>query len=115
VTFDPFGDFSTQGYLRNITGEKDPEIVRRLEHTSFTTGIDAAFDHLAKAKRLSYADVLSTHRILFEAVYPWAGQDRRQTAPRPRDQQGQYSVRSPRGYRAGRCSLRSITAKIPNI
>jgi cell filamentation protein len=81
VTFDPFGDFSTQGYLRNITGEKDPEIVRRLEHTSFTTGIDAAFDHLAKAKRLSYADVLSTHRILFEAVYPWAGQDRRQTAP----------------------------------
>src|ERR1700691_6802379 len=29
-----------------------------------------------KIKQLSYADVLETHRILFEAVYPWAGQDR---------------------------------------
>jgi cell filamentation protein len=81
VTFDPFGDFETHGYLRNLAKEKDPDILRRLEHTSFTTGIDAAFDHLAKVKRLSYADVLETHRILFEAVYPWAGQDRLQTAP----------------------------------
>jgi cell filamentation protein len=81
VTFDPFGDFETQGYLRNLTKEKDPEIVRRLEHTSFMTGIDAALQRLAKVKRLSYADVLETHRILFEAVYPWAGQDRRTTAP----------------------------------
>jgi cell filamentation protein len=48
VTFDPFGDFKTQGYLRNLAKEKDPEIVRRLEHTSFTTGIDAVFERLAK-------------------------------------------------------------------
>jgi cell filamentation protein len=81
VTFDPFGDFETQGYLRNLTKEKAPEIVRRLEHSSFMTGIDAALQRLAKIKRLSYADVLETHRILFEAVYPWAGQDRRTTAP----------------------------------
>jgi cell filamentation protein len=81
VTFDPFGDFETQGYLRNFTKEKDPEIVRHLEHASFITGIDAAIEHLAKSERLSYSDVLETHRILFEAVYPWAGQDRHTTTP----------------------------------
>jgi cell filamentation protein len=81
VTFDPFGDFETRGYLRNLAEEKDLEIVRRLEHTSFTTGIDAAFRRLAPVKRLAYDDVLDTHKILFEAVYPWAGQDRLQTAP----------------------------------
>jgi cell filamentation protein len=81
VTFDPFGDFETQGYLRNVAKEKDLDIVRRLEHTSFTTGIDEAFERLTKVKRLSYPDVLETHRILFEAVYPWAGQDRVKTAP----------------------------------
>jgi cell filamentation protein len=81
VNFDPFGDFDTRGYLRNVAGEKDPDIVRRLEHTSFTTGIDTAFNALAKARRLTYQHVLETHRILFEAVYPWAGQDRLATAP----------------------------------
>ena len=75
MTFDPFGDFETQGYLRNLAKEKDPEIVRRLEHTAFTTGIDVAFEYLAKVKHLSYPDVIETHRILFDAVYPWAGQD----------------------------------------
>jgi cell filamentation protein len=80
VTFDPFGDFETQGYLRNLAKEKDPDIVRRLEHTSFMTGLDAALERLGKVKRLTYADILETHRILFEAVYPWAGQDRGKTA-----------------------------------
>jgi cell filamentation protein len=82
VTFDPFGDFATRGYLRNVESEKDPEIVRRLQHTAFTLGLDAAFKHLAGQKRLEYNDVLLTHRILFDAFYPWAGQDRLQTAPR---------------------------------
>jgi len=81
VTFDPFGDFETRGYLRNSAGEKDTAIVRRLEHTSFTTGIDDAFARLAKKKQLTYADVLDTHKILFEAVYPWAGHDRATTSP----------------------------------
>jgi cell filamentation protein len=81
VTFDPFGDFAACGYLRNLAGEKDIDIVRRLEHTSFTTGIDAAIERLATIERLTYVDVLETHKILFEAVYPWAGQDRLETAP----------------------------------
>ena len=81
MTFDPFGDYEAAGYLRNFAGEKDPEIVRRLEHNSFLTGIDDAFRRLSGIKRIAYADVLETHRILFDAVYPWAGQDRTQTAP----------------------------------
>ncbi len=81
MTFDPFGDFETQGYLRNLAKEKDLEIVRRLQHASFTTGIDAAFEYLAKVRLLSYPDVLETHRILFEAIFPWAGQDRLEIAP----------------------------------
>jgi cell filamentation protein len=82
VTFDPFGDFATEGYLRNFEKEKDLTIVKRAENASFTTGLDEAFATLTKVKVLSYDDVLETHRILFGAVYPWAGQDRTQTAPK---------------------------------
>jgi cell filamentation protein len=81
VTFDPFRDFETQGYLRNVEKEKDLAIVKRLEHASFLTGIDDAFVALTKRGQLGYEDVLQTHKTLFEAVYPWAGQDRAQTAP----------------------------------
>jgi len=81
VTFDPFGDFATEGYLRNFERERDLAIVKRAENASFTTGLDQAFAHLAKSKVLTYDDVLTTHRILFGAVYPWAGQDRSRTAP----------------------------------
>jgi cell filamentation protein, protein adenylyltransferase len=82
VTFDPFGDFATEGYLRNFEKEKDLTIVKRAENASFTTGLDEAFATLTKVKVLSYDDVLETHRILFGAVYPWAGQDRTRTAPK---------------------------------
>ena len=81
MTFDPFGDLETRGYLRNLAGEKNAAIVRRLEHASFTTGLDDAFKSLAAKKRLTCADVLRTHKTLFEAVYPWAGQDRATTSP----------------------------------
>ena len=81
MTFDPFGDFATEGYLRNVEKEKDLDIVKRLEHTSFTTGLDEAFTALGKSRQVSYPDVLQTHGILFNAVYPWAGQDRLAIAP----------------------------------
>ena len=51
MTFDPFGDFATEGYLRNVEKEKDLAIVKRAENASFTTGLDEAFASLAKAKR----------------------------------------------------------------
>jgi cell filamentation protein len=81
VTFDPFGDFESRGYLRNVEQEKDLDIVRRLEHVSFTTGLEDAFKQLSGVKQLSYKDILDTHRTLFEAVYPWAGEDRAHNAP----------------------------------
>jgi cell filamentation protein len=34
VTFDPFGDFATEGYLRNFEKEKDLAIVKRAENAS---------------------------------------------------------------------------------
>jgi cell filamentation protein, protein adenylyltransferase len=81
VTFDPFGDFESRGYLRNVEQEKDLDIVRRLEHVSFTTGLDDALKQLSGVKQLSYKDVLDTHKTLFEAVYPWAVEDRAHNAP----------------------------------
>src|SRR5882762_10446606 len=81
VTFDPFGDFATEGYLRNVEKEKDLDIVKRLEHASFTTGLDEAFTALGKSRQFTYSSVLQTHGILFNAVYPWAGQDRLAIAP----------------------------------
>jgi cell filamentation protein len=82
VTFDPFGDFVTEGYLRNFEKEKNLAIIKRAEHASFVTGLDEAFAYLAKSKVLAYDDVLKVHGILFGAIYPWAGQDRTQTAPK---------------------------------
>jgi cell filamentation protein len=82
VTFDPFGDSATEGYLRNFEKEKDLAIVKRAENSSFTTGLNEAFAHLAKSRQLAYEHILQTHGILFGAVYPWAGQDRLQTSPK---------------------------------
>jgi cell filamentation protein len=81
VTFDPFGDYETRGYLRNLAEEKDTAIIRRLEHASFTAGLDDAFAQLSARKHLVYSDVLATHGTLFAEVYPWAGQDRATTSP----------------------------------
>lgn len=79
--FDPFKDFDQAGYLRNRYGEKDPEIVRELEHTMFRAGLDDALAYVARRKTLVYDDFLAVHRILFSEFYPWAGQDRAATAP----------------------------------
>jgi cell filamentation protein len=81
VIFDPFNDFETRGYLRNVFGEKDTEIIRRLEHSSFLEAVDEAFEQLSRIDPLSYRDVLETHKALFGDMYPWAGQDRSQTTP----------------------------------
>ncbi|MDR3470037.1 MAG: Fic family protein [Xanthobacteraceae bacterium] len=83
MTFDPFGDFATRGYLRNVARQKDLTIVRQMEHSSFTTGLEEAFAQLNACTTIRYEDVLSTHEVLFEAVYPsWAGQDRLATTPK---------------------------------
>ncbi len=81
MAFDPFGDLATQGYLRNVAGEHDPERVKRLEHRSFAANVLPALDNLEGVRQLRYEHVLDTHRTLFGSVYPWAGKDRGQLAP----------------------------------
>ncbi len=99
MTFDPFGDFEARGYLRNFANEKDHDIVRRLEHSSFVTGLGKAFQQLSKTRKLSYDDVLSTHKVLFEAVYPWAGEDRMTTLPDFAVVRGEVQFAHPRDIR----------------
>lgn len=79
--FDPFGDFATAGYLRNFDGEKSLEIVKVAEHQLFRAQLNAALEFLANRKRITYADFLEVHRILFEGLYPWAGKDRAEVLP----------------------------------
>lgn len=81
MSFDPFGDFESRGYLRNVLGEKDARVVKHLEHLAFLASVSEAFEYLRSIPRLHYDDVLKTHQILFGNLYLWAGQDRMQTAP----------------------------------
>lgn len=79
--FDPFGDFEAAGYLRNVRGDKDRDVITQFEHILFRANLDAALAHLASCKEVSYQDFLSVHRVLFSDYYPWAGQDRASTMP----------------------------------
>jgi cell filamentation protein len=81
MIFDPFGDFETQGYLRNILGSKDVQEVKVLEYASFQRNLDRAMTALAKIDFIEYKHVLEIHKTLFGAVYPWASQDRSITTP----------------------------------
>lgn len=80
MTFDPFGDYATRGYLRNTQGA-DEVVVKRLEHAAFRGSVETALDNLKSKPVLTYHDVLQTHSDLFSSVYPWAGQDRSKTSP----------------------------------
>ncbi|MEE5041646.1 Fic family protein [Pseudomonas alliivorans] len=76
MSFDPFGDFETAGYLRNHFQLTDLNTVKRLEHSSFEANIEQALDYLAHLKDIHYASILDVHRMLFQEIYPWAGRDR---------------------------------------
>jgi hypothetical protein len=81
MSFDPFGDFDTRGYLRNAFADKAPEIVKLKEHNAFRMHVGEALDALAARRSLKYQNVLDTHRRLFSDYYPWAGQDRAAVLP----------------------------------
>lgn len=75
--FDPFQDFETEGYLRNIEGLKDLAEVKRQEHFFFESNVEGALMYLqSREGALTYDHFLEVHRILFEEFYPWAGKDR---------------------------------------
>ncbi len=82
MSFDPFGDFETRGYLRNVEAEKDPKVVKHLEHIAFASGLPEALAYLRKKNVIEYRDVIKVHGILFEPFYPWAGKDRIAVAPK---------------------------------
>ncbi len=81
MTFDPFGDYAERGYLRNNAGLHDEGAVAEWEHRAFLRYLPEAVEHLEQVEQITYQDVLDTHKILFQQVYPWAGQDRQTTTP----------------------------------
>lgn len=81
MSFDPFGDIETAGYLQNALQLKDPAEVKESEHLSFELSIEDALAYLAKEKNISYQTFLKTHAILFSEFYPWAGKDRNELVP----------------------------------
>jgi cell filamentation protein len=78
---DPFGDYTTAGYLRNIYQEKDLRVVGRLETAAFEQEILPTVRFLRRLPSLRYEHITETHRRLFSSLYPWAGQDRSVNAP----------------------------------
>lgn len=91
MTFDPFGDYLTEGYLRNIFKETDLEIVKDLEKNSFSANILDALDCLDE-KPIDRNLVFKTHEILFKDLYPWAGQSRAINAPNIAISKGGYDT-----------------------
>ncbi|MDI3441599.1 Fic family protein [Erwinia sp. V90_4] len=81
MSFDPFGDFDTAGYLQNAQKLKDPAEVKEFEHLSFEMSIEDALALLASEESISYSTLLNVHEILFSGCYPWAGKDRQALVP----------------------------------
>lgn len=79
--FDPFGNFSTVGYLRNVYGFQEKNLVSAAERFEVASNAAEAADFLRRLKPPKYDDVLKVHGILFGDLYPWAGQGRSATAP----------------------------------
>lgn len=81
MSFNPFDDFETAGYLRNVYQLTDLNVVKRLEHASFESNIEQALAYLARLETIDYAAILMVHEMLFLSIYPWAGQDRAVVTP----------------------------------
>lgn len=79
--FDPFGDYETAGYLRNYRKLKDKKLVSDQERLACAAFAPKAAQYVRDRGHISYFDVLKVHEILFGKLYPWAGMDRRTTAP----------------------------------
>ena len=75
--FDPFGDFESAGYLRNVERLKDPAEVKVQGHVFFEANLEQALEFLGRIRgAVTYDHFREVHRILFSDFYPWAGQDR---------------------------------------
>lgn len=74
--FDPFDDFDTAGYLRNVNALKDPADVAAAQHAFFRANLESAAQFLREQERIEYEHFLEVHRLLFNEFFPWAGTDR---------------------------------------
>ncbi len=78
---DPFGDYQTEGYLRNFFKEKNLAIVGHLETAAFEAQVHQTIRFLRRQPVIHYEHITEAHKQLFDSVYPWAGQDRSENAP----------------------------------
>lgn len=78
--FDPFGDEGARGYLRNHFSVTNAESIKILEHLCFSICLERATTFLSFSRSLGYPELLGVHRIIFQALYPWAGIDRMGTS-----------------------------------
>jgi cell filamentation protein len=99
LSFDPFGDFETKGYLRNILGLKDAVAVKRGEHRAFRFNLPVTLEQIAGRREISYEGILTVHKTLFSSLYPWAGQDRAALAPSQVLSKGGFAFAYPRAIR----------------
>lgn len=93
--FDPFGDGATRGYLRNVHGLPQGQALKRLEHLVFNVQLPDTLAWLSTQDTLGYPQLLETHRRLFGALYPWAGQDRAMLSPSQGVRRGEVSFANP--------------------
>ncbi|AYN16351.1 molybdenum cofactor guanylyltransferase MobA [Pseudomonas monteilii] len=82
MMFDPFDDFETAGYLRNVFKLKDPAQIKKMEHLAFESSLEDAISLLSSCRHITYQTLLELHHLLFADFYPWAGKDRAELAPR---------------------------------
>jgi cell filamentation protein len=76
MTFDPFSDFDSRGYLRNFFSSKNISKVKALEDASFQGNLDSfacakgdrAISTLATVDFIEHKHVLDIHKILFGDV-----------------------------------------------
>ncbi|WP_209015695.1 Fic family protein [Roseibium sp. RKSG952] len=76
MAWDPFGDFSSRGILRNKFGTKDQTTLERLEKFSIEANMPRALNILSREQRIDLRAWRRTHAVLFSDIYPWAGKIR---------------------------------------
>lgn len=73
MVWDPFGDKSTAGILRNKFGIQDKAALDKVEYTFIHKNMRNALKVLAREREIDVRAWKHTHLVLLKEVYPWAG------------------------------------------
>ncbi len=76
MAWDPFGDRSRKGILRNKFRIQDPQALALLEYHDIQQNMGKALVLLQKERRICLASWKRTHAVLLSGIYPWAGKVR---------------------------------------